>query len=178
MLPGKPQEATKNFRAEIQKWFRWYFGRNKFFKGHYEINWPLPIAKNKGVWIYCLVDFWTKQILCLLAKLLCLLWTHKHNVVLYQYKMGHKFQKRNVNYSPSCLQAVSRKTLGCTQVTFETHIRYAFLLVMCTNHLDNTPYPSALDFWKFKFEKSSFPNWIFKLQKSISKLIFCRLHRQ
>ena len=25
-LPGSPQEATKNFRAEIQKYFRWYFG--------------------------------------------------------------------------------------------------------------------------------------------------------
>ena len=25
-LPGSPQKATKNFRAEIQKYFRWYFG--------------------------------------------------------------------------------------------------------------------------------------------------------
>ena len=25
-LPGSPQEATKNFMAEIQKYFRWYFG--------------------------------------------------------------------------------------------------------------------------------------------------------
>ena len=24
-LPGSPQKATKNFRAEIQKYFRWYF---------------------------------------------------------------------------------------------------------------------------------------------------------
>ena len=24
--PGSPQKATKNFRAEIQKYFRWYFG--------------------------------------------------------------------------------------------------------------------------------------------------------
>ena len=34
------------------------------------------------------------------------------------------------------------------------------------------PYPSLLDFWKIKFEKSSATNWIFNLQKSISKLIF------
>ena len=25
-LPGSPQKATKNFRAEIQKYFCWYFG--------------------------------------------------------------------------------------------------------------------------------------------------------
>ena len=25
-LPGSPQEATKNFRAEFQKYLRWYFG--------------------------------------------------------------------------------------------------------------------------------------------------------
>ena len=25
-LAGSPQRATKNFRAEIQKYFRWYFG--------------------------------------------------------------------------------------------------------------------------------------------------------
>ena len=25
-LPGSPQKATKIFRAEIQKYFRWYFG--------------------------------------------------------------------------------------------------------------------------------------------------------
>ena len=31
---------------------------------------------------------------------------------------------------------------------------------------------SVLDFWKFKLEKSSLTNWIFSLQKSISKLIF------
>ena len=30
-LPGSPQEATKNFRAEFQKYFRWYFGWNWFF---------------------------------------------------------------------------------------------------------------------------------------------------
>ena len=30
-LPGSPQEATKNFRAEIQKFFRCYFGRNYNF---------------------------------------------------------------------------------------------------------------------------------------------------
>ena len=35
-----------------------------------------------------------------------------------------------------------------------------------------TPYPSVLDFWKIKFEKSSFTNWIFYLQKSILKFIF------
>ena len=29
-----------------------------------------------------------------------------------------------------------------------------------------------LDFWKIKFEKSSYMNWIFNLQKSILKLIF------
>ena len=31
MLPGSPQGATKNFRAEIQKFFRCYFGRNYNF---------------------------------------------------------------------------------------------------------------------------------------------------
>ena len=31
---------------------------------------------------------------------------------------------------------------------------------------------SVLDFWKIKLEKSSSANWIFSLQKSISKLIF------
>ena len=35
-----------------------------------------------------------------------------------------------------------------------------------------TPYPSVLDFWKIKFEKSCSTNWIFYLQQSISKLIF------
>ena len=30
-LLGSPQEATKNFRAEIQKFFRWYFGWNDYF---------------------------------------------------------------------------------------------------------------------------------------------------
>ena len=35
-----------------------------------------------------------------------------------------------------------------------------------------TPYRSVLDFWKIKFEKSSSTNWIFNLQKLISKLIF------
>ena len=25
-IPGSPQKATKNFRAEIQKYFCWYFG--------------------------------------------------------------------------------------------------------------------------------------------------------
>ena len=30
-LPGSPQKATKNFRAEIQKYFCWYFGWNWFF---------------------------------------------------------------------------------------------------------------------------------------------------
>jgi hypothetical protein len=25
-LPGSPQKATKKFRVEIQKYFRWYFG--------------------------------------------------------------------------------------------------------------------------------------------------------
>jgi hypothetical protein len=25
-LPGSPQKPTKNFRAEFQKYFRWYFG--------------------------------------------------------------------------------------------------------------------------------------------------------
>jgi hypothetical protein len=25
-LPGSPRKATKNFRTEIQKYFRWYFG--------------------------------------------------------------------------------------------------------------------------------------------------------
>ena len=25
-LPGSPQKATENLRAEIQKYFRWYFG--------------------------------------------------------------------------------------------------------------------------------------------------------
>ena len=34
------------------------------------------------------------------------------------------------------------------------------------------PNPSVLDFWKIKFEKSCFTNWIFNLQKSIFKLIF------
>ena len=33
-------------------------------------------------------------------------------------------------------------------------------------------YPSVLDFWKIKFEKSILKNWIFNLQKSISKFIF------
>ena len=40
------------------------------------------------------------------------------------------------------------------------------------NFMTLTPYPSVLDFWKIKFEKSSSTNWIFNLQKSISKLIF------
>ena len=35
-----------------------------------------------------------------------------------------------------------------------------------------SPCWSLLDFWKIKFEKSSSTNWIFNLQKSISKLIF------
>ena len=35
-----------------------------------------------------------------------------------------------------------------------------------------TPYPSALDSWKSKFEKSSSMNWIYNLQKLILKLIF------
>ena len=30
-LPGSPQKATKKFRAEIQKYFRYYFGWNWFF---------------------------------------------------------------------------------------------------------------------------------------------------
>ena len=34
------------------------------------------------------------------------------------------------------------------------------------------PYSSELDFWKSKFENSSSTNWIFNLQKSISKMIF------
>ena len=44
------------------------------------------------------------------------------------------------------------------------------VLQLSTNSL--THYPSVLDFWKIKFEKSSSRNWIFDLQKSISKLIF------
>jgi hypothetical protein len=36
----------------------------------------------------------------------------------------------------------------------------------------HSPYPSVLDFWKIKFEVSSSTNWIFNLQKLISKLIF------
>ena len=40
------------------------------------------------------------------------------------------------------------------------------------NGLGFTPYPSVLNFWKIQFEKSSSTNWIFNLQKSISKLIF------
>ena len=36
----------------------------------------------------------------------------------------------------------------------------------------HSPYPSVLDFWKFKFKKLSLTNWIFNLQKAISKLIF------
>ena len=35
-----------------------------------------------------------------------------------------------------------------------------------------SPCWSVLDFWKIKLEKSSSTNWIFSLQKSISKLIF------
>ena len=35
-----------------------------------------------------------------------------------------------------------------------------------------TPCWSVLEFWKIKLEKSSSTNWIFSLQKSISKLIF------
>ena len=35
-----------------------------------------------------------------------------------------------------------------------------------------TPCWSVLEFWKIKLEKSSSTNWIFNLQKSISKLIF------
>ena len=44
-----------------------------------------------------------------------------------------------------------------------------YLYDLTWHHL---PYPSVLDFWKSKFEKSSMTNWIFNLQKSISKLIF------
>ena len=41
------------------------------------------------------------------------------------------------------------------------------------SYLSNlTPYPSILDFWKIKLEKSSSSNCIFSQQKSISKLIF------
>ena len=39
-------------------------------------------------------------------------------------------------------------------------------------YIRTMPYPSVLDFWKIKFENSSSTNWIFNLQKSISKLIF------
>ena len=35
-----------------------------------------------------------------------------------------------------------------------------------------TPCWSVLDFWKIKLKKSSLTNWIFSLQKSISKLLF------
>ena len=41
-----------------------------------------------------------------------------------------------------------------------------------------SPCWSLLEFWKIKLEKSISMNWIFSLQKSISKLIFWRLHRQ
>ena len=43
---------------------------------------------------------------------------------------------------------------------------------MPKNVITLSPYPSVHDFWKIKFEKSSLTNWVFNMQKSISKLIF------
>ena len=37
---------------------------------------------------------------------------------------------------------------------------------------NRTLYPSVLDFWEIKFEKSSSRNWTFTLKKSFLKLIF------
>ena len=72
---------------------------------------------------------------------------------------------------------------------WETHYKGKPLLPSCKSHTSNkvhtkyqtffksdlwpkhTPYLSVLD-WKIKFEKSSSTNWIFNLQKLISKLIF------
>ena len=53
-LPGSPQKATKNLRAEIQKYFRWYFGWNWFFMRtfwNFEINWPL-VCKYVDIFIW------------------------------------------------------------------------------------------------------------------------------
>ena len=48
----------------------------------------------------------------------------------------------------------------------------AYVTLLSSELKSFSPYPSALDFWKIKFEKSSSTNWIFNLQKLISKLIF------
>ena len=57
----------------------------------------------------------------------------------------------------------------CLQITYldQFLLWKTAIIVLC-----QTPYPSVLDFWKIKFEKSSLTNSIFNLKKSISKLIF------
>ena len=47
-----------------------------------------------------------------------------------------------------------------------------FFIIQGLKYFFFTPCWSVLEFWKIKLEKSSSTNWIYSLQKSISKLIF------
>ena len=66
-----------------------------------------------------------------------------------------KFDHQQWNYNPLT-----------SQFTFFVTLFYTFTAIILT------PCWSVLEFWKIKLEKSSSPNWIFSLQKTISKLIF------
>ena len=71
-----------------------------------------------------------------------------------------------------CTALAEISTDCLTQVKALMHF---FLIVIKRCHRAYTklsPCWSVLEFWKIKLEKSSPTNWIFSLQKSISKLIF------
>ena len=61
----------------------------------------------------------------------------------------------------------------CTYISIPTIYMYKVESIECIVWLSyQTPCWSVLEVWKFKLEKLSLTNWIYSLQKSISKLIF------
>ena len=61
----------------------------------------------------------------------------------------------------------------CTYISIPTIYMYKVESIECIVWLSyQTPCWSVLEVGKFKLEKLSLTNWIFNLQKSISKLIF------
>ena len=91
-IPGSPQKARKNFRAEIQKYFCWYFEWNWFFIRTFW-NW-LTFSSILGkvmivwIWITCTALIWTRT----LQKRITTRpnWRHKGQILIWAIYLDRK----------------------------------------------------------------------------------------
>ena len=102
------------------------------------------------------------------------------NNFLFRYMVNNEFTK-TMKIFLFHLLVLSRNSFVFIEfffIIFRDHVRVFFLPAFAYKfwgYSRNTmlsPCWSILEFWKIKLENSSLTNWIFSLQKSISKLIF------